>query len=205
MVEQHLRRRGISDERVLDAMGRVPRHLFVPSEWKKEAYADYPLPIGEGQTISQPFIVALMTEALAISGDESVLELGTGSGYQSAILAEMGAEVWTIERSAYLSRVAKLRLSELGYHRIHFREGDGTLGWPSAAPFDRIVATGSLPAVPSSLLQQLNAGGVFVGPIGPLYEQQLVRIAYHPPRVDRRHLGSCRFVPLIGTHGWKQP
>jgi protein-L-isoaspartate(D-aspartate) O-methyltransferase len=204
MVEHHLRRRGIGDERVLEAMARVPRHCFVPASSKRQAYADYPLPIGEAQTISQPYIVALMTEALAVRRGSKVLELGTGSGYQSAILAEMEADVWTIERSPLLCQAARTRLSELGYSRVHCRMGDGTLGLPSVAPFDRIVATGSLPSVPRALVRQLREGGIFVGPIGALYEQRLVRIAYHLRGIDRRDLGPCRFVPLIGAQGWPE-
>ncbi|RLE34689.1 protein-L-isoaspartate O-methyltransferase [Candidatus Acetothermia bacterium] len=203
MVEHHLRRRGIRDERVLEAFLRVRREEFVPPEWRGAAYADHPLPIGEGQTISQPYIVALMTEALALSGGEKVLEIGTGSGYQTAILAELGARVWTIERSAALSEAAAERLNRLGYSGIRFVIGDGTLGLPDEAPFDRIIATGSFPSVPERLTAQLREGGIFVGPIGGLYDQDLIRIAYHPPRHVRDDLGPCRFVPLIGEMGWK--
>jgi len=204
MVEHHLRRRGIRDERVLKAFLRVRREEFVPPEWKAAAYADHPLPIGEGQTISQPYIVALMTEALALSGGEKILEIGTGSGYQTAILVELGAKVWTIERSAALSEAAAERLNRLGYTGIHFVVGDGTLGLPEEASFDRIIATGGLPSVPRGLLGQLREGGIFVGPIGELYDQDLVRIAYHPPRYVREDLGPCRFVPLIGEEGWRE-
>jgi protein-L-isoaspartate(D-aspartate) O-methyltransferase len=202
MVEHDLRRRGIRDHRVLDAMGRVPRERFVPPELIGEAYSDYPLPIGEGQTISQPYIVALMTEGLALERDAKVLEIGTGSGYQTAILVECGARVWTIERSPRLARRARALFKELGYDRIESVVGDGTLGLPDEAPFSRILATGSLPRTPESLLRQLREGGIFVGPIGSLYGQQLVRIVYHPQRMFHEDLGACRFVPLIGERGW---
>ena len=202
MVEYDLRRRGIRDERALDAMGRVPRHRFVPLELIGEAYSDYPVPIGEGQTISQPYIVALMTEALALDRDIRVLEIGTGSGYQTAILAECGAHVWTIERSPRLAQRARALFEELGYDHIQSVVGDGTLGLPDRAPFDRILATGSLPEVPDGLLRQLAQGGIFVGPIGSMYSQQLVRIVYHPQRTASQKLGPCRFVPLIGENGW---
>ncbi len=203
MVERQLRQRGIRDERVLTAMSRVPRHEFGPPEWKQEAYSDFPLPIGEGQTISQPYIVALMTEALCLTGEERVLELGTGSGYQAAILSDLGDELWTIESSAALRRAAEARLRRLGYDAIRCLEGDGTLGLPSQAPFDRILATGSLPTVPERLLDQLKPNGVFVGPIGRRNEQSLLRITYHPSGSEEEDLGLCRFVPLIGSNGWQ--
>ena len=202
MVERDLRRRGIRDEWVLGAMERVPRHRFVPPELIGEAYSDYPLPIGEGQTISQPYIVALMTEALRLDRDAEVLEIGTGSGYQTAILAECGARVWTIERSPQLAKRARSLFAELGYEDIESIVGDGTLGLPDRAPFDRILATGSLPEVPERLLGQLKTGGIFVGPIGSLYGQELVRIEYHGQESVREGLGPCRFVPLIGAAGW---
>ncbi len=202
MVEHDLRRRGIHDARVLAAMQTVPRHRFVPAELADEAYADSPLPIGEGQTISQPYIVALMTEALALEPETAVLEIGTGSGYQTAILAEVGARVWTIERSTSLAQRAKSLFEELGYDRIEAHVGDGTLGLPDWAPFDRILATGSLPEVPAGLLSQLKPGGIFIGPVGSRFGQRLVRIEYHPQRTTRDDLGSCRFVPLIGVDGW---
>ncbi len=184
-------------------MGRVPRHRFVPPELIGEAYSDYPLPIGEGQTISQPYIVALMTEGLRLEQDVELLEIGTGSGYQTAILAECGARVWTIERSPRLARRARSLFAELGYNGIESIVGDGTVGLPDRAPFDRILATGSLPEVPKVLLGQLKAGGIFVGPIGSLYGQELVRIEYHAQKSVREGLGPCRFVPLIGASGWE--
>ena len=202
MVERDLRCRGIRDERVLEAMARVPRHRFVPPTWEDDAYGDHPLPIGEGQTISQPYIVALMTEALAVQPGISILELGTGSGYQAAILAEMGAGVWTIERSPALRETAAARLAELGHTSVRCLCSDGTLGLPEDTPFDRIVATGSLPAIPDDLLRQLVEGGIFVAPIGGRTTQTLLQVTYHSTGARRRSLGPCRFVPLIGEAGW---
>jgi len=204
MVERDLRGRGICDRTVLDAMSRVPRHRFVPPQIAKEAYADGPLPIGEGQTISQPYIVALMTEALALESNLKVLEIGTGSGYQAAVLAECGARVWTIEPSPRLLEQARGRFRDLGYGRIETIEGDGTVGLPNEAPFDRILATGSLPREPGWLTEQLADGGIFVGPIGSLYAQDLIRIVYHAGRTVRDNLGACRFVPLVGVDGWDE-
>ncbi len=203
MVQRDLRDRGIRDERVLAAMSRVPRHQFVLPEHQHDAYADTPLPIRGEQTISQPFIVALMTEALRLTGGEHVLEIGTGSGYQTAVLAEMGARVWTIERSAMLFASAVRLLEDLGYESIHYYQSDGTLGLPSEAPFDRILTTGSLPDVPKSLLSQLACDGIFVGPIGSWHSQELVRIVYHANQFEREILCACRFVPLIGEDGWQ--
>jgi len=203
MVDQDLRTRGIADERVLKAMSRVPRHVFVPPTLTQAAYSDGPLPIGDGQTISQPYIVALMTEALHLVGGERVLELGTGSGYQTALLAEIGAQVWTIERLVQLAQEAQARLAKLGYTAVRFRTGDGTLGWQDESPFDRILATGSLPAVPDHLLSQLADGGLFVGPVGPIHTQLLLRIEYHGTHRRTEDLGGCRFVPLIGEAGWQ--
>jgi len=204
MVERQLRRRGIHDASVLDAMRRVPRHRFVPPDLAEEAYLDRPLSIGEGQTISQPYIVALMTEALELEEGMTVLEIGTGSGYQTAVLAECGARVWTIERSAVLAKRAQQLLVSLGYESVQCTVGDGTVGVPDRAPLDRILATGSLPEVPERLLDQLCDGGIFVGPIGTMHGQQLVKIVYHPRQMDRENLGSCRFVPLYGANGWDQ-
>ena len=203
MVYRDLRDRGIRDDRVLSAMSRVPRHLFVPPEYKHDAYADAPLPIGGGQTISQPYIVALMTEALCLTGGERVLEIGTGSGYQTAVLAEMGTSVWTIERDATLSASADARFQRLGYESIHCSVSDGTLGLPSEALFDRILATGSLPHAPERLLIQLTDGGIFAGPIGTRHCQELVRIVYHVNETEREVLCACRFVPLVGENGWQ--
>ncbi len=203
MVRRDLRDRGIQDTHVLCAISRVPRHLFVPPEHQYDAYADGPLPIGGGQTISQPYMVALMTEALRLTGGERVLELGTGSGYQTAVLVEMGANVWTIERDTTLSASADARFQRLGYDPIRCSVSDGTLGLPSEAPFDRILATGSLPHAPERLLSQLTEGGIFVGPIGTRHCQELVRIVYHANKSEREILCACRFVPLVGENGWR--
>ena len=203
MLRRDLCDRGIRDVRVLAAMSAVPRHRFVLPEYQHDAYADAPLPIGGEQTISQPYIVALMTEALRLSGGERVLEIGTGSGYQTAVLAELGAAVWTIERSAMLSERAAGLLENLGYESVQCFQLDGTLGLSSAAPFDRILATGSLPDAPGGLLSQLTEGGIFVGPIGGWHSQDLVRIVYHANQFEREALCACRFVPLIGEAGWR--
>jgi protein-L-isoaspartate(D-aspartate) O-methyltransferase len=202
MVARQLRANGILDERVLDAMRRVPRHRFVPLAERQFAYTHQALPIPDDQTISQPYIVALMTQAASLVGGEKVLEIGTGSGYQTAVLSEMGVNVWSIERHPALHREAASRLTALGFRGIHLRCGDGTAGWPEEAPFDRILATGSLPAVPEALTSQLRPGGVFVGPTGTLHDQLLVRIEYDRAGPIRRVLCACRFVPLIGRYGW---
>ncbi len=202
MVEYQLRRRGIRDPRVLAAMARVPRHLFVPPQLRGEACADYPLPIGAGQTISQPYIVARMTEALELNGTEKVLEIGTGSGYQTAILAELAREVCTVERIPELSEEAGERLSSLGYTNVRFLVGDGTLGVPEEAPFDRIIATASLPRIPNALLAQLADYGIIVAPIGGRGFQRLLKLRKSGDGFEEIELGECRFVPIIGKEGW---
>lgn len=202
MVECQLRSRGIVDERVLQVMEQIPRHRFVPALLQEEAYADHPLPIGEGQTISQPYIVALMTQALSLTGAEKVLEIGTGSGYQTAILAELADDVFTIERSFFLSQAAQERLRRLGYANVHFVVGDGTLGLPEEMPFDRILATGSLPRLPQGLLDQLTADGILVLPVGRRSLQRLVQVTRSGSSLKQRDLGACSFVPLIGEEGW---
>jgi len=202
MVALQLRARGIRSEAVLHAMSRVPRHRFVPPTLAGVAYTDQPLPVGEGQTISQPYMVALMTESLDIAPRSRVLEIGTGSGYQAAILATLGAHLWTIERSPTLSVRAESRLLSLGFEAIHCLIGDGTAGWPVEAPYDAIIATGSLPDVPQVLLDQLASKGVLVAPVGSRSEQELLRITYHERQRESAVLCACRFVPLIGEHGW---
>jgi len=202
MVHRQLRVRGIADEQVLSAMRKVPRHRFIsPDQWK-EAYADHPLPIGEGQTISQPYIVALMSEALFLSGEETVLEIGTGSGYQTAILAELANTVTTIERSTTLSQAARVRLVQLGYRNIHFIVADGTVGLSAEAPFDRIIATGSLPCMPPGILDQVSDNGILVLPVGDRTLQRLMQIKKTGSSQTTKDLGACRFVPLIGKGGW---
>jgi protein-L-isoaspartate(D-aspartate) O-methyltransferase len=199
MVETQIRPRGIRDEGVLAAMARVPRERFVPAEIAHEAYADNALPIDCEQTISQPIIVAMMTEALGLSGREKVLEVGTGSGYQTAILAELAAEVFSIERHAELSRQAGERLAALGYRNVRLKMGDGSLGWPEEAPFDRIVVTAGAAECPIALWEQLAEGGVLVGPFGPLSDQALYEIHKIGGQPQRRFLTACRFVPLVAA------
>jgi protein-L-isoaspartate(D-aspartate) O-methyltransferase len=197
MVEAQLRRRGVRDERVLTAMSRVPREAFVPGQLAYEAYADSALPIDCEQTISQPIIVAMMTEALSLSGRERVLEIGTGSGYQAAILAELAAEVFSIERHAELSRQARERLRRLGYEKVRLRIGDGSLGWPEQSPFDRIIVTAGAAECPPALWEQLAEGGVLVGPFGAADQQGLYEMHKLGGRPESRFLTACRFVPLV--------
>jgi protein-L-isoaspartate(D-aspartate) O-methyltransferase len=204
MVKEQLIRRGIHDKRVLDAMRKVPRHLFVPADLVEEAYNDYPLPIGYGQTISQPYIVALMTEALELRGDEKTLEIGTGSGYQTAILAELSKEVYTIERIISLLDKAKEVLKNLGYKNIFFKAGDGTLGWPENKPYDAIIVTAGAPKIPQPLLDQLADKGRLVIPVGDRFSQELIKVTKSKEGLIRENLGGCRFVNLIGIHGWKE-
>jgi len=204
MVEEQIRRRGIRDERVLAVMEEVPRHLFIPDEIRKLAYADEPLPIGEGQTISQPYIVAEMTAALRLSGTEKVLEIGTGSGYQTAILARLCREVVTIERIASLSAGARARLSKMDTGNVTFVVGDGSLGSPEHEPFDRILSAAASPSVPEPWISQLSEGGIIVLPLGGRYEQELVRVTRVGERTKTDALGGCRFVPLGGMHGFRR-
>jgi len=205
MVEQQLAARGISDAAVLDAMGKVPRHLFVPEHRAACAYDDRPLPIGSGQTISQPFVVALMAQALALTGNERVLEIGTGSGYAASVLAEIAGEVYTIERIAALARRAGNTLAEHGYDNVHVICGDGTLGWPDAAPYEGIVVTAGAPRVPEALKRQLAIGGRLVIPVEEGFGAQLLlRVTRMGENAfETEDLGGVRFVPLIGEQGWR--
>ena len=203
MVDRQCRARGVRDERVLAAMGRVRRHVFVPPGLREDAYTDHALGIGHDQTISQPYMVASMTEAAAPRPSDRVLDVGTGSGYQAAVLAELAAEVYTIERLAPLALVAQEQLAAEGYHNIRFRVGDGSLGWPDAAPFDAIVVGAGAPVVPPALEAQLAEGGRLVVPVGPGDDQQLMLVTRHGPRFDRRSLYAVRFVPLIGAGGFE--
>ena len=204
MVEQQIASRGVGSKLVLDAMRRVPRELFVPEPLRDFAYADGPLSIGEGQTISQPYIVALMVEALCLYGGEKVLEIGTGSGYAAAVLAEIAGQVYTIERIGQLAQKAETLLEEIGYDNVQVIEGDGTLGWPQQAPYDAIVVTAGGPEVPESLKNQLKAGGRLVIPVGTdMYNQELLRITRVSDSEFRsENLEYVRFVPLIGAEGW---
>ncbi len=205
MVERQIRARGIVDPRVLTAMAKVPRHRFLPRSLWPAAYRDTPLPIGENQTISQPYIVALMTEALELTGEERILEIGTGVGYQTAILAELGRQVFSIERLPSLARAAQAHLRALGYENVETLLGDGTLGLPDRAPFDRILATGGVPRIPSVFEEQLADGGVLVLPVGGRWEQDLLRVRRTGHRFEEERLTPCRFVPLLGRYGWDGP
>jgi len=204
MVEEQIRRRGIRDERVLSAMEEVPRHLFIPKELRQLAYADEPLPIGEGQTISQPYIVAEMTAALRLSGTEKVLEIGTGSGYQTVILSRLCRELVTIERFATLSAAARARLAAMDTGNVTFVVGDGSLGFPGHAPFDRILSAAASPSVPAPWISQLSEGGIIVLPVGGRYEQELIRVTRTRDHTETEILGGCRFVPLVGMHGFQR-
>ncbi|MDQ3044964.1 MAG: protein-L-isoaspartate(D-aspartate) O-methyltransferase [Chloroflexota bacterium] len=199
-----LRAEGIGDKRVLAAIGRVPRERFVPKELQAEAWANGALPIGAGQTISQPYVVALMTQALGPRPTDRVLEIGTGSGYQTAVLAELAGAVVSIERHPALATTAEERLSALGYRNIVIHIGDGTVGWPDNAPYDAIIVTAAAPRVPSPLLDQLSPDrGRLVIPVGELRDQDLYRIERRGERTHERLLGPVRFVPLIGHAGWE--
>lgn len=202
MVEEQLRARGLTDGRLLAAFRKVPRHVFVPAEFQNEAYADHPLPIGGGQTISQPYIVALMTHHLRLQGHERVLEIGAGSGYQTAILAELALEVFAVERLPELLHAVGRRLGELGYLNVHLNAGNGSLGWPEHAPYDAILVSAAAPEVPRPLLEQLADGGRMVLPIGPHEAQMLVEIEKRRGALHRKEIASCVFVPLVGEHGW---
>ncbi|RMG05939.1 MAG: protein-L-isoaspartate(D-aspartate) O-methyltransferase [Nitrospirae bacterium] len=204
MVERQLMARGISDERVLDVMGRIPRHLFVDESIRHRAYDDCALPIGEGQTISQPYMVAVMTELLIPREGSRVLEIGTGSGYQAAVLAELGCEVFSVERSPVLNERASRVLEKLGYPNVHLFVGDGSKGLPEHAPFDRIIITAASPDIPQPLIDQLSDGGILVAPIGGRFSQQLHRIVKHGRDLERGLFTPCVFVPLIGEYGWKE-
>ncbi len=202
MVEEQIRDREIISPRVLDALEAVPRHEFVPPEFRNYAYADEPLPIGEGQTISQPFMVAAMTEALELTGTERVLEVGTGSGYQAAVLSLLAAQVYSIESRPSLAAAARARLGRLGYTNVHVHSGDGTLGLPELPPFDAILVTAGAPQIPSPLVEQLAEGGVLVIPLGSVDQQELLQVRKTRGRTSSRSLLYCRFVPLVGHHGW---
>jgi protein-L-isoaspartate(D-aspartate) O-methyltransferase len=204
MVEEQLRRRGISDARVLEAMGRVPRHLFLSQDYQDAAYDDRPLPIGEGQTISQPYMVAIMTQALELRGGEKVLEVGTGSGYQAAILAELARGLFTVERIPNLTQNARKILEGQGYRNISFRTGDGSKGWPEEAPFDGIMVTAAAPEIPATLKSQLAEGGRLVIPTGPRYTQTLYKLTRRGGQFIEEDITGCVFVPLVGDYGWEE-
>jgi len=199
MVKDQVEARGVKDGRILDAMRKVPRHLFVPWNMRSYAYHDEPLPIGEGQTISQPYIVAYMSEVLHLKGNERILEVGTGSGYQAAILAEIAKEVFTMEIVRNLSLKAEKVLKKLGYKNIYFRIGDGTLGWNEHAPYDAIIVTAAPAEVPQALREQLNISGRMIIPVGSTF-QELVLVMREKKKFKEKKLLPVRFVPLISTH-----
>lgn len=196
--------RGIKDARVIAAMRKIPRHLFVEEALQNQAYSDRPLPIGEKQTISQPYMVALMSEALQLTGKEKVLEIGAGSGYQTAILAELARQVFSIERILSLTMKARMLLINLGYTNVEVKFSDGTEGWMGESPFDAIIVTAGSPDIPQPLVHQLAAGGRLVIPVGDESVQDLIRLTKTEEGIKREDLGGCRFVKLIGRHGWSE-
>jgi len=206
MIENQLKARGISDEKILKVMESVPRHLFVEEGLQDQAYSDSPLPIGHRQTISQPYIVALMTEALALKGTEKVLEIGTGCGYQTAVLAELVERVFSIERISSLAFKAQRTLDALHYYNVLIRVGDGTYGWSEEAPFEAIITTAGAPTIPATLTGQLAAGGRLIIPVGGKSAQTLVKVTRLSEKkgdFQTEDICGCRFVSLIGEHGWK--
>ena len=202
MVKDQILSRGIDDPKIIEVFNKVPRHVFIPEHRREFSYNDYPVSIGAGQTISQPFIVALMTQSLDIKGGEKVLEIGTGSGYQAAILAAMGARVYSVERIQELADQARLNLDEAGYN-AEITVGDGTLGWQDHAPYDRVIVTAASPDISSSWVEQLNVSGIVVAPVGDLYRQELIVAKKSADdTLDKRMVCGCVFVPLIGKYGW---
>ncbi len=204
MVEKQIEARGIRDANVLAAMRKVPRHQFVSEALMDQAYNDFPLPIGEQQTISQPYIVAEMTQALQLGPDDRVLEIGTGSGYQAAILSQIAFRVYTIERIHSLYLKARKLFDQMGYHNIVMRYSDGTTGWRDESPFDAIIVTAGAPEIPEVLVNQLAMGGRLVIPVGNQYVQELIRLVRNEKGVQQTNLGGCRFVKLVGEHGWSE-
>ena len=204
MVRSQIEARGIRDPLVLSAFRAVPRHLFVSEALRDQAYGDYPLPIGEQQTISQPYIVAEMTQALEVGPNDRVLEIGTGSGYQAAILAEIVYRVYSIERRRSLYMQTRTLFDKLNYHNIVTKYADGTKGWLEESPFDAIVVTAGAPEVPEVLINQLAEGGRLVVPVGNQHTQELIRICRTKGGIQQTNLGGCRFVKLVGEHGWKE-
>jgi protein-L-isoaspartate(D-aspartate) O-methyltransferase len=204
MVREQIEARGVRDPAVLKAMEKVPRHLFIPEAMLDQAYEDSPLPIGSKQTISPPYTVAFMTEALELAGNEKVLEIGTGSGYQTAILAELSKEVYSLERIPELAELASKRLAELGYKNVRVRTADGTLGWPEAGPFPAIIVTAGAPEIPEPLLEQLEDRGRLVIPVGDKHSQTMIRVRKRGRETVRESLGPFRFVELIGEHGHRE-
>jgi protein-L-isoaspartate(D-aspartate) O-methyltransferase len=204
MVENQIRRRGVSSPRVLEALAAVPRHEFVSYKFRNDAYADKPLPIGEGQTISQPYMVAAMTEALELTGFERVLEIGTGSGYQAAVLSLLVSQVITVESHTSLALAAQERLTNLGYTNVHVHNGDGSAGFLDAAPYDAILVTAGAPEIPRVFASQLREGGRVVIPVGDRDNQELVRARLENGELKSRVLFNCKFVLLLGRYGWSR-
>ncbi len=205
MVEKQVQGKGVKDTKVIEAMLRVPRHLFVEDALQSQAYSDFSLPIGEKQTISQPHTVGLMTEALELKGGEKILEIGTGSGYQAAVLAQIVHRVYSVERIISLARRARKVLDAIGCRNVHVKVTDGTFGWEDQAPFDGIIVTAGGPAVPDKYLQQLAVGGRLIVPVGQRGSQRLKRITrVAENKFDEEDLVDCRFVPLVGKHGWRE-
>jgi len=204
MVRKQIEARGIKSPRVLAAFRQVPRHLFVSEALRDQAYGDYPLPIGEQQTISQPFIVAEMTQALDLGEDDRVLEIGTGSGYQAAILAQIVYRVYTIERKHSLYLQTRNLFDKLHYHNIVMKYADGTKGWQAESPFDGIIVTAGAPKIPEVLIDQLGEGGRLVVPVGNQHAQELIKVFRDDQDIRQTNLGGCRFVKLVGEYGWKE-
>ena len=203
MVEEQIISRGIKDAKLIAAMKKIPRHLFVEEALQNQGYSDYPLPIGEKQTISQPYMVALMTEALLLTKKDKVLEIGTGSGYQTAILAELSEKVFSVERIRPLAIRARKLLYELGYFNVEIKIFDGTFGWIEESPFDAIIVTAGSPDIPQPLIDQLAIGGRLVIPVGDVIVQDLFRVTKTEEGAKKEDLGGCRFVKLIGKYGWE--
>ncbi|MDI6752380.1 MAG: protein-L-isoaspartate(D-aspartate) O-methyltransferase [bacterium] len=202
MVNEQIKARGVTDERILSAFYKIPRHLFVDEKEKSAAYSDHPLPIGYNQTISQPYMVAIMTSYLNLTGRERVLEVGTGSGYQAAILSLLASEVYTIEKIESLAEKAASILKELGITNVHINVGDGSLGLPKDAPFDRIIVTAGSPDIPLPLIEQLEIGGIIVIPVGNRYMQELIVAKKKENELIKKQQEGCIFVPLLGRYGW---
>ncbi len=204
MVDTQIRARGIRDKRVLEIMKKVPRHLFLEESLRGQAYEDHALPITENQTISQPYIVALMTEAMELKGTEKVLEIGTGSGYQAAVLAELAEQVFSVERIESLANNARELLDRLGYHNVTVKVFDGTCGWKEESPFDAIIVTAGSPSVPQPLIDQLKIKGKLVIPVGDVYSQEMIKLTKEEKGSHQKDMGGCRFVKLLGEYGWKE-
>lgn len=202
MVDEQLIPRGIKDGRILEVFTKLERHRFVPEEFRKSSYADYPVPIGEGQTISQPYMAALMTQSLEVSPEDKILEVGTGSGYQAAILAELAKEVYTVERMESLAGRAEWLLGDLGYGNIRIKVDDGTLGWKEKSPFNKIIITAASPRIPLPLTEQLAEDGKLILPLGESFSQVLTLVEKKEKRLEHKQICGCVFVPLVGKYGW---